>query len=382
MQDRRRIAFESWKLNGAERKYTVQEKETTVVVHCLRTWRHYLLGAQITVYTDNVVTCYFQTQKKPSPKQARWQDFLPEFDYELVYKTGRSNVVAAALSRRAGLATITVTQTNVMDTIKAGLEIDPMTSSLKKLVEEGNTREFWLEEGLLLTKGKRIYVLRFSGLRKAMNRECHDTKWARHPGQRRTRALQSESTRKSPFEIATGRQPMTPHALLAGVDTQSPTQLKSLRQVSKRFLRRYEGPFEVFAKIGKSFCLQACLPANMKIHSVVHVSMLKPYNTNLEEPSCGELKRAPPLVFQSFDRGIKEILVDKVVKKKGVGGIVGKREGLMAISPLDCRELCKESGQRAATIVKTSYRLGDEGVAGFDGRACYASSTHGKIFNT
>ncbi|PKI43755.1 hypothetical protein CRG98_035861 [Punica granatum] len=72
----------------------------TAVVHCLRTWRHYLLGSKFIVRTDNIATSYFQTQKKLSPKQARWQDFLAEFDFVMEYKPGRTNVVADALSRR------------------------------------------------------------------------------------------------------------------------------------------------------------------------------------------------------------------------------------------------------------------------------------------
>ena len=72
MQERHPIAFESRKLNDTERRYTVQEKEMTAIVHCLRTWRHYLLGSHFIVKTDNVATSYFQTQKKLSPKQARW----------------------------------------------------------------------------------------------------------------------------------------------------------------------------------------------------------------------------------------------------------------------------------------------------------------------
>nr|CAN73718.1 hypothetical protein VITISV_010227 [Vitis vinifera] len=44
MQERHPIAFESRKLNDTERRYTVQEKEMTAIIHCLRTWRHYLLG--------------------------------------------------------------------------------------------------------------------------------------------------------------------------------------------------------------------------------------------------------------------------------------------------------------------------------------------------
>ena len=72
MQDGHPIVFESRKLNDTERRYTVQENEMTAVVHCLRTWRHYLLGSKFIVKTDNVATSYFQAQSKLTPKQACW----------------------------------------------------------------------------------------------------------------------------------------------------------------------------------------------------------------------------------------------------------------------------------------------------------------------
>ena len=72
MQEGHPIAFESRKLNDMERRYTVQEKEMTAIIYCLRVWQHYLLGSHFTIMTDSVATSYFQTQKKLSPKQARW----------------------------------------------------------------------------------------------------------------------------------------------------------------------------------------------------------------------------------------------------------------------------------------------------------------------
>jgi len=72
-----RLPKSNWgKLNDTEWKYTVQEKEMTAIVHCLRTWRHYLLGSKFTIRTDKIATSYFQIQKKLSSKQARWQDLL------------------------------------------------------------------------------------------------------------------------------------------------------------------------------------------------------------------------------------------------------------------------------------------------------------------
>nr|XP_016507346.1 PREDICTED: uncharacterized protein LOC107825025 [Nicotiana tabacum] len=49
----------------------------------------------------------FEIQNKLTPKQARWQDFLAEFDYALEYKPGKGNVVSDALSQKAKLAAIT-----------------------------------------------------------------------------------------------------------------------------------------------------------------------------------------------------------------------------------------------------------------------------------
>ncbi|GJR74530.1 putative nucleotidyltransferase, ribonuclease H, partial [Tanacetum coccineum] len=152
MQDGYPIAFESRKLNETEKKYTVQEKEMTTVVHCLRIWRHYLLGLRFVIKTDNIATSYFQTQKKLSPKQARWQNFLAEFDYQLEYKPGKANVVADALSRKAEFAAITQAEFFLQDRIKEWLEHDPLAKKIIYLAKDGRTQIFWLKGDMLFTK--------------------------------------------------------------------------------------------------------------------------------------------------------------------------------------------------------------------------------------
>lgn len=115
----------------------------------------------------------------------------------LEYKPGRKNKVADALSRKAelasmkleGLAAISQLQGMIPDRIKEGLDKDPMAKSLVELAREGKTRRFWVQDGLLRTKGDRLYVPKWGNLRKELIRECHDTRWAGHPGQRRTLSL-------------------------------------------------------------------------------------------------------------------------------------------------------------------------------------------------
>ena len=104
LQEGHPVAFESRKLNGAERKYAAQEKELLAIIHCLRGWRHSLLGSKFIVRTENTAASYFLTQPKLTGRQARWQETLAEFDVEFKYKPGVNNKVADALSRRSDLA--------------------------------------------------------------------------------------------------------------------------------------------------------------------------------------------------------------------------------------------------------------------------------------
>ncbi|ERN17432.1 hypothetical protein AMTR_s00037p00230540 [Amborella trichopoda] len=66
---------------------------------------------------------------------------------------------------------------------------DPMAKKLIDIVRKGKTKRLWIEDDLLYTKGRRIYVPKWSNQRRTLVRECHGTKWAGHPGQRCTCAL-------------------------------------------------------------------------------------------------------------------------------------------------------------------------------------------------
>lgn len=88
-----------------------------------------------------------------------------------------------------------------------------------------------------------------------------------------------------------------------------PQQFKVFRKVYKGLIRKYEGPFEVVGKVEKvSYKLQ--LPPCTKIHPVFHVSMLKPYHEDAEDPLRNNSSRAPPLMIRSFEQQVDKVLSD------------------------------------------------------------------------
>ncbi|KAL6127778.1 hypothetical protein ACLB2K_071141 [Fragaria x ananassa] len=96
-----------------------------------------------------------------------------------------------------------------------------------------------------------------------------------------------------------------------------PQQFKTLRKVHKGLVRKYEGLFEVFKRIGKVSYKHHLLP-KLKIHLVFHVSMLKPFHEDEEDPSREVSHRAPTAVVTSFDKEVDEILADRVIRRRGV----------------------------------------------------------------
>lgn len=96
------IAFYSRKMIPAERNYPTHDGELLAIVECFKHWRHYLEGAvePTLVKTDHAGLRFFMTTKKDlNRRQARWTEVLSQFDFEIVYRTGKSNP-ADGLSRR------------------------------------------------------------------------------------------------------------------------------------------------------------------------------------------------------------------------------------------------------------------------------------------
>ncbi|KAK9100739.1 hypothetical protein Scep_024169 [Stephania cephalantha] len=93
VQEGHPIAFESRKLKDAEQRYPAHEKEMLAVIHALQLWRHYLLGTSFVVRTDNAAITYFMSQKKLNRSEARWLDFLAEFDVHSSISLAKLNSV-------------------------------------------------------------------------------------------------------------------------------------------------------------------------------------------------------------------------------------------------------------------------------------------------
>jgi len=55
---------------------------------------------QILVYTDHKNLKYFNTTKTLNRRQHRWAEFLQPFNFNVIYREGRLNEKANALSRR------------------------------------------------------------------------------------------------------------------------------------------------------------------------------------------------------------------------------------------------------------------------------------------
>jgi hypothetical protein len=100
--DLKPCGFISKALEPTERNYNIYDKELLAIIRALEEWHHYLLGSPhvVQVWCDHKNLTYFKAPQKLSPRQARWQLTLSQYELEITHKPGKTLIQADALSRR------------------------------------------------------------------------------------------------------------------------------------------------------------------------------------------------------------------------------------------------------------------------------------------
>jgi hypothetical protein len=95
----RPVAFDSMTFKGAELNYPVHEKEMLAIIRALQKWWSDLVGVPFLIYTDHKTLENFDCQRDLSRRQARWMEFMSQYECKIVYVKGEDNCMADALSR-------------------------------------------------------------------------------------------------------------------------------------------------------------------------------------------------------------------------------------------------------------------------------------------
>ncbi|CAK9832810.1 Retrovirus-related Pol polyprotein from transposon 17.6 [Anthophora retusa] len=93
------IAYASRLLHGAELNYATIEKECLAIIYAVQHFRSYIYGKQFNLITDHQPLVWMNSVKDPSSHLLRWRLKLAEYEYKILYKAGKTNTNADALSR-------------------------------------------------------------------------------------------------------------------------------------------------------------------------------------------------------------------------------------------------------------------------------------------
>ena len=96
------MALFSCSLQGAEKNYDTHDKELLAIFEAFKNWQHFLEGSAkvINMVTDHKNLEYFMSSKKLSHHQARWAEFLGQFNMKVRFRPGRLGSKLDTLTRR------------------------------------------------------------------------------------------------------------------------------------------------------------------------------------------------------------------------------------------------------------------------------------------
>jgi len=93
------ICYISRLLTVHEKNYTISEKECLAIVDAIQKLKHHVAGSKFIVETDHCSVFWLKSKANLPPRLLRWALVFQQYDYEIVYRSGKLHKDADCLSR-------------------------------------------------------------------------------------------------------------------------------------------------------------------------------------------------------------------------------------------------------------------------------------------
>lgn len=183
------ISYISRSLTSSERKFSTTEKEALAVLWAIERFRPYIEGTRFTVVTDHFALKWLNDLKDPCGRLARWSVRLQQYDFDVIHRKGKENVVPDALSRSVPVLELLGAQTDPLADV-----VDPWYCKIFRQVREHPLRfPNWRVEDKQLWRRVRLEYPELEGtsawkrvvpkeIRRKIISENHDIPQAGHAG--------------------------------------------------------------------------------------------------------------------------------------------------------------------------------------------------------
>lgn len=169
-------------------------RELHAITTAVKKWRQYLLGHPFVIFTDHQSLKELLTQVIQTPEQQVYLAKLMGYDYSIQYKSGKTNVVADALSRlpettSGTLLTLSMPHFTFLEHLKLALAASvPFNTLLTEIQQNPHSKpDYKIHNGLILYKN-RIWLDPSLPFRLSILEEYHTSPMGGHMGIAKTLA--------------------------------------------------------------------------------------------------------------------------------------------------------------------------------------------------
>ena len=128
------VAYFSKKMTPAKCNYMIYDKELLAIVRSFETWRPELASVNkpVKVLTDHRNLEHFMSTKQLNRRQARWAEFLSEFNFKISYRPGKEGEKPDTLTRLSQDKPKGVDDSQSQEQFQTLLKADQLDNDIKK----------------------------------------------------------------------------------------------------------------------------------------------------------------------------------------------------------------------------------------------------------